>query len=295
MDFLSGRKQRVKLKYDCFSESELVPAGVPQGTKLGPWLFLIMINDLKLQNEMWKFVDDTTVSEVIGKDQTSNLQNQMDILANSISSDKFQLNESKCKEMRICFGSNINDFQPITINNITLEIVQNAKVLGLHIANNFKWNIHVNEVIKKCRKRLYHLTQLKRANIGLKELLQFYKSCIRPVLEYACPVFHNSLTLYLSNDLESVQKRALKIILPHHNYENALKFTNLQRLSERRNDLTTKLFQKIVADPSHRLHGHLPPRLEHLNMELRTQHLFNINFNTKRFRNSFITYNSLKM
>jgi hypothetical protein len=75
--------------------------------------------------------------------------------------------------MRICFGSNINDFQPITINNITLEIVQNAKVLGLHIANNFKWNIHVNEVIKKCRQRLYHLTQLKRANIGLKESLQF--------------------------------------------------------------------------------------------------------------------------
>jgi hypothetical protein len=92
-----------------------------------------MINDLKLQNEMWKFVDDTTVSEVIGKDQTSNLQNHMDILANSISSDKFQLNETKCKEMRICFGSNVNDFQPITINNITLEIVQNAKVLGLHI------------------------------------------------------------------------------------------------------------------------------------------------------------------
>jgi hypothetical protein len=125
---------------------------------------------------MWIFVDDTTVSEVIGKDQTSDLQNQMDILANSISSDKFQLNESKCKELRICFGSNINDFQPITINNTTLDIVQNTKVLGysLHIANNIKWNIHVmNEVIKKCRKRLYHLTQLKRANIGLQGLLQF--------------------------------------------------------------------------------------------------------------------------
>jgi hypothetical protein len=43
------------------------------------------------------------------------------------------------------------------------------------------------------------------------------------------------------------------------------------------------------------MHGHLPPRLEYLNMELSTQHLFNIKFNTKRFRNSFITYNSLKM
>ncbi|XP_046861508.1 uncharacterized protein LOC124454801 [Xenia sp. Carnegie-2017] len=186
----------------------------------------------------------------------------MDTLANNISRDKFQLNKTKCKEMRICFGSNTNDLQPITINNITLDIVQRAKALGLVIASNLKWNIHVNEIITKCRKRLYYLIQLKRANIEDKELLQFYKTCIRPVLEYACPVFHNSLTLYLSDDLESVQKRALKIILPHQEYENALQFTNLQRLSERRNDITTALFQKIVADFSHKLHDRLPPRLE---------------------------------
>ena len=71
---------------------------------------------------MWEVVDDTTLSEVIKKDQTSNLQNKIDTLANSISSDKFQLNETKCKEMRICF-------EPITINNITMDFIQHAKVL----------------------------------------------------------------------------------------------------------------------------------------------------------------------
>ena len=122
--------------------------------------------------------------------------------------------KSKFKELRISV-----DY--ITTNDNHIEVVSSAKLLGVVASDNLRWNAHVESICKKAATRLYFLKQLKCAKVPPKDMLLFYTTCIRPVLEYACPVFHHSLPQYLSNEMERLQKRALRIIQPDLSYAEA--------------------------------------------------------------------------
>ena len=289
IDFLQDRKQRVKLANDCVSEWGAVPAGVPQGTKLGPWLFLLMINDLKITEvSTWKYVDDTTVSEVVKKGDTSKAQDAVSTVENWSSSNGLHLNADKCKELLVDFKTTKQSFDPLTVNGKKLPVVKSAKILGLTISSNLKWTDHINEVIKKANKRLYFIILLKRAKVSPKDIVNFYCTVIRPILEYCAPVFHYSIPSFLSEDLEMVQKRALKIILPTKSYNDILEYFNVQTLSERRDEMSTKLFTNIVNNPAHKLHKLLPSKHESV-YQLRNTRMFEwFETNTDRFKNTFI-------
>ena len=164
---------------------------------------------------------------------------------NQLKTSRLQLNEGKCKELRIGFNRIAPQFDPILINNNPIEVIESPKILSLYVSSNLKWNDHIHEIIKKAQKRLLFLSQLKKSNIGTTELVQFYTVCIQPILEYASPIFHDSLTAYLSNDLEMIQKRALRMIFPWVPYDEALSVSGLQQLSARRQRFTDKLFHEI--------------------------------------------------
>ena len=120
---------------------------------------------------------------------------------------------------------------------------------------------------------------------------KFYTTCIRPIMEYACPVYHNSLPNYLSDELESLQKRAMRIIFPFVSYFEALELAKLETAYNRRQTQTTNLFQEISHNPEHKLYRFLP-KLNKCNFKLRNTRKFHVPVcKTNRLQNSFFYTN----
>ena len=227
------RQQRVKMENDIYSEWKDVVAGVPQGTKLGPWLFLVMINDLEISSADGNviFVDDTTSFEIVEKDKSSLMQSMADEASLWSNDNMFQIQPKKCKEMRISFRKIPEIYENTTINGKTIDVVRSVKILGVTFQSNLKWDEHINNIVKKASKRLYFLSQLKRAKVSSNELVNFYVTCIRSMLLYSCQVFNFNFPEFLNIMLERTQKRAMNIIYGYDvPYSEALVMSNLHKL-----------------------------------------------------------------
>ncbi|CAB4006302.1 Hypothetical predicted protein [Paramuricea clavata] len=115
------------------------------------------------------------------------------------------------------------------------------------------------------------------------------------LIEYACPVYHDGLPTYLSSDLETIQRRAMRIIYPTESYEDALLLSGLTSLFLRRQQITNKVFLNIMNDDAHHKLHELLPAKNNISLNLRKKTKFiNPRVKTNRYRNSFIISNSIK-
>ena len=290
-NFLTGRRQNVRYQ-DTLSDWSSIHAGVPQGTRLGPPIFLSMINDAAPPSSIkaFKYVDDMTFVESRRSSQPSNMQEAVSSLSRWTSENKMSLNPSKCCIMNVTFSKNPPVPPEIFIDDHRLQCVDNVKLLGTLIQSDLKWDSNVNDILRRANGKLHMLRLLKRHFLPCQDLITVYRSYIRPICEYGCPVWHGGLTVKQSSSLESVQKRALRIILGNQfsSYDDALNICNLTSLSERRENLCLSFMKKTLSK-TNQFQEYLPPPPPRKSLR-NPKKLTDIKCKTNRMQNSAIPY-----
>ena len=292
LSFLQDRFQYVKVG-NLLSSPCVVNAGAPQGTRAGPDDFRLIINDLLFSLPCVKYVDDVTVASVSRDSSDNRLQEAVDYLMHWCTDNGMRLNIAKTKEMIVHFGRRelSNAVPMLSIRASNVERVTTFKLLGVFFSSDLSWSAHISYILKKSAKRLYVVYQLVRAGINTRDIVSVYCSLIRSILEYACPVWHAGLTVAQSNDLESVQKRVLRIIFPGLSYNEALVFSGLERLCMRRERLVRKLFNEMKCN-DHILNKLLPLRdPDAAKLNVRGFYPYRLPIaKTNRYASSFIPY-----
>ena len=192
-DFLRGRRQQVKIGEFYWEWLEMV-AGMPQGSFLGPLTFIILIDSLRAACLTHKFVDDTTLTKIFARGSTSNMQAIVDDLVQQAAQDAMNVNGRKTKELLM--GPISRDPPPLlTVAGAVVERVESLKLLGVHVSTDSEvgtarrrdlFQGRIETVFSEATRALWCITE---------DLLCFYKTIVRPVLEYACPVWHSSLRM----------------------------------------------------------------------------------------------------
>jgi Reverse transcriptase (RNA-dependent DNA polymerase)/Endonuclease-reverse transcriptase len=210
--FLSNRTQKVVVDGQ---ESSAIPvtSGVPQGSVLGPLLFLLYINDLpdNVKSQFRLFADDSLLYRKIKSPEDHiQLQKDLDEVVKWCVKWKMCLNLDKCEYMQMTSKREPSQNQYI-ISNQVLNKVSSYKYLGLNITENLNWNLHVNSLIAKANKILY-VTKLSfsKASRPVKEAA--YKAIVRPLLEYSSSVW-DPHQAGLTHSVEMVQRRAARFCL----------------------------------------------------------------------------------
>ena len=252
-DYLRDRLQCVKHMSN-ISDKQEVTHGVPQGSILGPLLFMIYMNDLKDVVEycnMVSYADDTTIYYTSKHPSNIQVAINSDIkrLEKWFTENKMKLNVSKTEFMIIQPQNTENRYRKIhiTMKKKIIEHSDNLKILGITLNKTLKWDTHINEVIRGCK---YHLRAFRRTasylNIDERKLL--YNACIASRLAYG-DVIWKETTEALKNRLQVIQNDAARAIFskkPRTSAKPLLKDLRWMTLYEKRKMHSEVLLHKII-------------------------------------------------
>ncbi len=215
--YLSNRTQCVSIN-GCVSTPNVIMSGVPQGSILGPLLFLLFINDMpkNIGNSTVDMYADDTLIYVSHKDVDvieKYLNEDLACLGKWLDDNLMKVNVSKTKVMLLGTNSKTSKIDDINVfmNNTRVEKVNCFKYLGVTIDANLKWTDHVNNVYRKMCNSLGIMRRIKPF-IPQSSLVTIYNTMFLPHLDYGIIVWSNCGDSQL-NKIQKLQNTAMRIIL----------------------------------------------------------------------------------
>lgn len=241
-NFLHDRTQKVVIRGTA-SEAVKVTSGVPQGSVLGPILFLIFINDLptRVFSPISLFADDSKIfSRIVTKNNRLTirapngneiLQKDLDEIQEWAKTWKMEFNVSKCKVMHLGFNNPKNVY---SMDGTTLTESQVEKDLGVFIDCRLEFDKHIKSIVGKAN-RMLGMIKIAFTCMNKTMFLHLYKGLVRPLLEYCVQAWSPYKKKHIDL-IEGVQKRAFRLVpeLRNMTYEKQLEELNLTELVDRR-------------------------------------------------------------
>ena len=267
--YLANRTQSVKVG-NSVSSTLPVLSGVPQGSILGPLLFILYINDIpdldpEFLSRMFIYADDILLLHPISStSDIFSVNSQLQAINLRLSEKSLKLNTEKSKYMIFSFRPQayFDSFPPVMISDITLERVYSFKYLGLLFKPNLSWSSHIQNICKKAKKVLGLIYRHFYLHCTSSTLLTLYFTLVRPILEY-CSVIWDPSSLTTISALESVQCFALKLVSKSWStdYNFLLSSLNITTLAQRRRSAKILIIFKLKNHLSHSINSPLqsPP------------------------------------
>jgi hypothetical protein len=272
-DYLRNRQQLVSVDGECSGKLS-IGAGVPQGSILGPIMFLLYINDLPgvLAAETIMFADDCTLLQPISRPiqrtaKWESLQADLDRIIEWADTNQMQFAPHKTQSMTISRRRDRANNKPLSMAGVHIAEVESLKLLGVEFAANGTVNQHI---LKKASTAAKLVGMLRRQSRFFSERARYhiYVATIRPNLEYASPIFVNAPrgTLQL---LERVQERAA-LLFPSFS-------SRLDSMELRRNVAgLSQLFRILDNTAPNSVQRHLKPKFHHVSRTTRHSESINL-------------------
>ena len=210
-DYLTQRYQRVVLR-GIYSRWIQILAGVPQGSLLGPWLYIMFTSDIIYQivNIIKLYADDSLLMTSGEDEHECSLKLEQDIQKISSWARRWKILLNPLKTVCLTVTRTHRQMFPLFMDGVYITEVYEHKHLGMFLQRNGRWGHNIDHMVGRASKRLFVLRNYTK-NFSRQTLKQLYISYIRPILEYGNQVWSN-ITLAEEEQLEEIQRDAIRII-----------------------------------------------------------------------------------